>query len=292
MPFTSFDRRVFIVKTRLSVAYSNFTLNMAFGRYPAVESVPKYAAYFATAIMVVVMLSLAPRLVEPPKNFHNFAAFQKSMEHRAARTPAPREVPPPPAPQQASLPSIPLTTPSIQEAYPTYALAVDKSKKVLLVLKSTPDYFEVVKVYDISLGRKIGTKEEKGDLKTPSGYYQIVDIKEGRDLPSYYGPKAFVTNYPNSFDVASGRSGGGIWVHGSKGEKRNLDSHGCVVLDNKNLLRLETWVRKSTPIAIFPEEFSLPVVDGKVEKKYISTDFFYGEQAKTINRLTDRGSPG
>lgn len=319
----SLDRRIFIAKTKLTVAYSNFTVNMAFGRHPIVESAPKYAALFGSILVAFMLVSVLPRHIPKLPSFDSVRASMQKLARvtlpkplptpariptqaknspkieAPAKTavptpptaPAPQSVPPPEI--TASLPSLTVTPPESVEVYPDYAIAVDKSKKILFVLKNKADSYEVLKIYDISLGRKVGMKKSEGDLKTPSGFYQIIDVKSGRDLPDYYGPKAFVTNYPNRFDQASGRGGGGIWIHGSKG-RRTLGSHGCVVLDNKNLMNLEAWVGKNTPVAIFPEEFSLPVVDGKVEKKYISAGFFYGDQIKPANRASreGRGSPG
>jgi len=283
------------------VAYSNFSVNMAFGRHPALEAAPKFAALLGTLVVAFVLVSSLPRHLPALPHFNslNFTAQKqtaKVVPHKARPSaPVTPVTPPQNTPAiTASLPALTVTPPRVLEEYPGYAIAVDKSKKILLVLKNNSDAYEVVKVYDISLGRKVGMKQQEGDLKTPSGFYQIVEIKSGRNLPTYYGPKAFVTNYPNVFDQASGRGGGGIWIHGSKGGGRNQNSHGCVVLDNKNLMNLEAWVGKNTPVAIFPEDFSLPVVDGKVEKKYISTGFFYGDQIKPANRASGEGggSPG
>ncbi|MFQ5433133.1 MAG: L,D-transpeptidase family protein, partial [Nitrospinota bacterium] len=120
-------------------------------------------------------------------------------------------------------------------------------------------------------------KEKEGDLKTPVGYYRIVEVKDGDTLPSIYGPRAFVLNYPNSFDTALGRTGGGIWLHGSGKGKRTPDTRGCVELDDDKIIALGDWVGIDTAVAIFPENFSLPVVNGRLEKQYISTRFFYGD---------------
>jgi hypothetical protein len=275
----SLRRLIFVIRIRLSVARSNFNLERAFGRLPLLDVLPKYAAISGVVLLAVVF-----------SVFHFNSKKQVLVKNIVvASKPAPK----PQTRREVISQGTPITQPtSLQTPQELairpdhFVLAVDKSKKLLFVLKEFTDAYQVVKIYDISLGRKIGAKEEEGDLKTPSGFYQIVDIKEGRDLPEMYGPRAFVTNYPNRYDIAKGRSGGGIWVHGSKTGTRTLDSHGCVVLDNANLMRLEEWVHKNTPIAIFPEEFSLPVVGGKVEKKFISAEFFYGEEAKTLGPIT------
>ncbi|MBI3793494.1 MAG: L,D-transpeptidase family protein [Nitrospinae bacterium] len=273
-------RLVYVLKIRVSVAYSNFKINRTFGRYPSLDKLPMVGAVvisFLIALSLVAVVShfdvrRQPHKVGPIAFVGSKTIVESGRDVISQGTP-PR-----------SLESM-LTQPN-GVVSDNYVLAVDKSRKMLFVLREIGDSYHVVRNYDISLGRKIGDKQTEGDLKTPSGLYQIIEIKSGRELPDIYGPKAFVTNYPNSFDVASGRGGGGIWLHGSKTGKRNPDSHGCVVLDNQNLLRLDEWVHKSTPIAIFPEDFSLPVKDGKVDKKYISVDFFYGNQLRETGPVT------
>lgn len=157
----------------------------------------------------------------------------------------------------------------------SFAVAVDKANRVLMVLEEKEDHYQVVRTFDISLGKIIGDKQKAGDQRTPSGYYHIVEIKDASQLPSYYGPRAFVTDYPNSFDIAHGRTGGGIWLHGSGLGRRTRDSRGCVVLDDDNVKTLDNWVRVNTPVAIFPDNFPLPVMAGKVEKRYFKPEFFY-----------------
>lgn len=160
---------------------------------------------------------------------------------------------------------------------PVYAVAVVKSAKELLILKEEGDFYQVIKKFDISLGRVVGAKEREGDLRTPVGYYHIVEIKDGKKLPAIYGPKVFVTDYPNAYDIAKGRSGGGIWLHGSGKGKRLDDTHGCVELDDQNVMQLEKWVGVNTPVIIYPETFQLPVTGGRIEKRFVSMEFFYSE---------------
>ncbi len=71
--------------------------------------------------------------------------------------------------------------------------------------------------------------------------------------------------------------GGGIWLHGSGQGKRTPDTHGCVVLDDDSVKSLEQWVRVNTPVAIFPDSFQLPVQGGRLDKKFLSMEFFYGD---------------
>ncbi|MBI5636470.1 MAG: L,D-transpeptidase family protein [Nitrospinae bacterium] len=259
-----FDRWVFITETRLKVAYHNYVAERAFA--------PRRG-------------SIAPPFPFSPQLAAGAAALMLLTAGGAAfigRTPSVTAMPSIAMPvisnanfPEPKAPAIPVPLP----APPDFAIAVDKANKLLLVLKDEGDHYTVIRQFDISLGRIVGTKEREGDMRTPVGFYRITEVKDGRLLPKIYGPRVFVTNYPNSFDVARGRTGGGIWLHGSGQGKRTPDTHGCVVLDDDNVKNLEQWVRVNTPVAIFPDSFHLPVQGGRLDKKFLSMEFFYGDEA-------------
>ncbi len=263
-----FNRWVFITETRLKVAYHNYVAERAFVPRGGTGALPFPISPQLTAGIVVLMLLMT-----------GGALFITRMPSIAALPGASMPVisnanfPLPKAP------AIPVPPPS----EPDYAIAVDKSNKLLLVLKDDGDYYTVIKQFDISLGRIVGTKEREGDMRTPVGFYRITEVKDGKLLPKIYGPLVFVTNYPNSFDVAQGRTGGGIWLHGSGQGRRTPDTHGCVVLDDDNVKTLEKWIRVNTPVAIFPDSFQLPVQGGRLEKKFLSMEFFYGGNTATAS---------
>ncbi len=254
-------RRFFIWRTRLNVELSNFAVTRAF-----LTGFAPWKGVAAPIAVAAVMLFFASAAA--------LSYFTGSdVDNAVAAVPAIQEPEIPQVP--ISLPEIAIdTSPDIE---PNYIIAVDKYNSRLLILKEGPEYFEVVQDYGISLGQMIGSKEEEGDLKTPEGYYRIVEVKDGDTLPSIYGPRAFVLNYPNSFDTALGRTGGGIWLHGSSKGERTPDTRGCVELDDDKIIALDNWVDINTTVAIFPQDFPLPVVNGRLEKQYISTRFFYGD---------------
>jgi len=65
---------------------------------------------------------------------------------------------------------------------------------------------------------------------------------------------AFVTNFPNSIDRLNGKSGEGIWVHGTDepfNETSPYDTRGCVVIANDAIKTLRRHIiLKRTPIII------------------------------------------
>ena len=106
----------------------------------------------------------------------------------------------------------------------------------------------------LSIGRRGVGKQVSGDRRTPLGLYWIVDRLEDHQLPPRYGPLAFPLDYPNDLDRGLGRRGDGIWLHGtdpSTYARPPLDSDGCLVLADADLLRLATVITMSTtPVVI------------------------------------------
>ncbi len=272
------SRWAFVVRMRAAVAYSNFTVERAFTQRAEPRPLPiPQPTLLMLGLALLVVAGIGTLSYTGKVSWPTISAIGKANKETApaiVHRPAipPTAIPPDNQREEASLPAPTPQAPEIQ-----YALAVDKSRRMLMVLKDEGNFYQVIRKYDISLGSIIGTKEKAGDMRTPVGYYRIIEIKDGSTLPAYYGPRAFVTDYPNRFDQANGRTGGGIWLHGSGQGARTRNTHGCVVLDDDNVKKLDAWVGINTPVAIFPENFRLPMNDGKVDKRFFSPAFFYGE---------------
>jgi murein L,D-transpeptidase YafK len=114
-------------------------------------------------------------------------------------------------------------------------------------LKLTSDYY-------VSQGKLGVNKVKAGDQKTPLGVYYITQRLPGAKLPDFYGPGALPINYPNEWDRVNGRSGYGIWLHGTPSDSYSrppLSSDGCVVLTNPDLKELSASVEVgNTPVII------------------------------------------
>jgi hypothetical protein len=106
----------------------------------------------------------------------------------------------------------------------------------------------------MSVGQRGVGKQQKGDGKTPLGVYFIQKSYPGHVLPDLYGAGALTLNYPNDLDVLDGKTGSGIWLHGSPSEefaRAPEASDGCVVLSNPDmafLMRLQ--LPAGTPVLI------------------------------------------
>lgn len=108
----------------------------------------------------------------------------------------------------------------------------------------------------ISVGLSGIEKTLEGDKRTPLGVYYITSTLNPADLPDLYGVGALPINYPNPLDVQRGKTGSGIWLHGTPSDqfvRAPQASDGCVVLSNPDLQRLLNTVQiRTTPVVIAP----------------------------------------
>ena len=52
----------------------------------------------------------------------------------------------------------------------------------------------------------------------------------------------YITNYPNERDRAAGRTGEGIWIHGTEEDSVPINTRGCLELSNTNLYELSGYL--------------------------------------------------
>jgi murein L,D-transpeptidase YafK len=135
-----------------------------------------------------------------------------------------------------------------------YALIVDAARSRLYVYQNLGGQLRFVTDYYISQGKYGVNKLREGDQRTPLGVYYITQRLAGARLPDFYGPGALPISYPNEWDKLNGRSGSGIWLHGTPSDSYSrppLSSDGCVVLTNPDLNKLYGSVEiGKTPIVI------------------------------------------
>jgi murein L,D-transpeptidase YafK len=135
-----------------------------------------------------------------------------------------------------------------------YALVVDTSKSTLYVFENQNGNARYVADYYISSGKLGVDKLREGDKKTPLGVYHVTSSMPREKLADLYGVGAFPINYPNEWDRREGRSGGGIWLHGTPSDTFSRPpqaSDGCVVLTNRDLEAIRQRVQVGlTPVII------------------------------------------
>ncbi|MGM0442627.1 MAG: L,D-transpeptidase Cds6 family protein [Fibrobacterota bacterium] len=131
-----------------------------------------------------------------------------------------------------------------------HLIVADKNDKVLHVLERDSLYWKHQRTFPFASGARGGVKEREGDLKTPEGIYFIVDKIDGRGLNEIYGPFSFVLNYPNRYDRENGKTGGGIWIHGTSPDQVPVQTKGCLELHNFNLEKLDTLLNGDSLVPV------------------------------------------
>jgi Uncharacterized protein conserved in bacteria len=135
-----------------------------------------------------------------------------------------------------------------------YALVVDTSRSRMYVFANRDGMPIRVADYYVTIGKAGPGKQKEGDNRTPVGIYHVSGFKSGKELGDFYGGGAFTLSYPNDWDEREGRSGHGIWIHGTPSNTYSrppLSSEGCVVLANNDLRALGQYIEQGkTPVLI------------------------------------------
>lgn len=140
-----------------------------------------------------------------------------------------------------------------------YLVIVSTQMHRLFLYRQTLEGVDLVASYYISIGQNGIGKQNEGDLKTPIGLYHVVEYIDDAQLPELYGVAALTLNYPNQWDKHHGRTGSGIWLHGtprSTFSRPPLTSRGCVVLNNPQMAALveQFQIPAQTPVLILDKE--------------------------------------
>jgi len=178
-------------------------------------------------------------------------------------------------PNLSELPEPAMTLPK-PDSQSIYTFLVDKSRRMLFVLEETQENFRILESFPVSLGAERGDKLERGDLRTPEGLYKITGAKESSDIPfEKYGPRAFVLNYPNTLDQKLGKTGYGIWIHGSGLGDKTKPTEGCVQLNDHHILDLEKYAATGVSVYIFPEGYEAPIKNNMIQKNVVDPKILY-----------------
>ncbi len=138
-----------------------------------------------------------------------------------------------------------------------HALVVDSRRSRLYVFENVGGRPQFIANYYVSLGKNGMEKTREGDQKTPIGVYHVTANLPRQKLTDFYGAGAFPINYPNTWDKQLGRSGHGIWLHGTPSDtysRAPRASDGCIVLANADLEAVGRSVQIGlTPVIIADE---------------------------------------
>ena len=185
---------------------------------------------------------------------------------------------------QANIPEpmLPSSLIQVEDFFLHHVLVAEKSSHKLYLFRNGNGKPELVKTFLMATGKKSGNKLSQGDLRTPEGVYKIVDFLSKEELLKRYGNEgqqygvgSFVLNYPNPYDEAQGKTGGGIWLHSTNDESRIekvLDSKGCIVAANVDLKEISKYVElNKTHVLVLQELTFLPQSQWEKNKKIINS---------------------
>ena len=135
-----------------------------------------------------------------------------------------------------------------------HVIVIDTSSSRLFLFKNQKGVPTLIKDFYVTIGKNGAGKYVEGDQKTPVGVYFVTDFISPEELPDLYGDGAFPIDYPNVWDQRHGRTGYGIWLHGTPSKiysRPPEDSNGCVIVSNQDLNALLPYVKKdNTPVII------------------------------------------
>jgi hypothetical protein len=182
-----------------------------------------------------------------------------------------------------------------------HAIAVDASRSRLYLFENQSPasaegrslapapQFKLLGDFYISVGLSGIEKTVEGDKRTPLGVYYITSNLNPDSLPDLYGVGALPINYPNPLDVQRGKTGSGIWLHGTPREqfvRAPQASDGCVVLSNPDLEKLLTTVQiRTTPVVIAPELYWVQPQALDQERRTFEATLEAWRQAKSAGQL-------
>ena len=170
-----------------------------------------------------------------------------------------------------------------------HAIAVDASRSRLYLLQNSPAGLTLIADYYVSVGKAGTAKVLEGDQRTPLGIYYITSSLDPASLKEFYGSGALPLNYPNILDSKLGKTGSGIWLHGTPPNqyvRAPLATDGCVVLANPDLDRIiRTVESRTTPVVIANQLQWTKPSELRAQSKSFESALYAWRNAKTSGSL-------
>lgn len=199
------------------------------------------------------------------------------------------------------LPIIEMTSPEYAERLRKEGnngfIIVDKaSMRVILYDK----YGIPLKKYGMACAKNYGTKHSKGDSRTPEGYFSVEGVYDSTDWlftddngvtskkKGQFGPRFIRIKIPTTSQIG---------IHGtcSPWSIGHRTSHGCIRIENENILELVNLVHIGMPVIILPgkrdrqvnREEGYNIVYFPTEPKYAISN---SEKTATYNVKTEEAT--
>lgn len=170
-----------------------------------------------------------------------------------------------------------------------HAIAVDASRSRLYLFENGPTGLQLIADYYVSVGKLGVEKKTEGDQRTPLGVYFITSNLDPKSLRDFYGAGALPINYPNVLDSKRGKTGSGIWLHGTPSNQFSrapLATDGCVALANPDLDRIIKTVEvRTTPVVIAPKLQWVPAHSVKAQSKPFEDALAAWQNAKSSGNM-------
>ena len=170
-----------------------------------------------------------------------------------------------------------------------HAIAVDASRSRLYLFENTSAGLTLVSDYYISVGKAGTSKSTEGDQRTPLGVYYITSNLDRKTLKDFYGSGALPLSYPNILDAKRGKTGRGIWLHGTPAGQFSRPpqaTDGCVVMANPDLEHIIHTVEvRSTPVVIASQLQWIDARKAKAEIRPFEDTLHAWRNAKTSGNV-------
>ena len=163
-----------------------------------------------------------------------------------------------------------------------HIIVVDSSLSRLFLFKNQNGTPILIKDFYVTVGKNGVGKYVEGDQKTPVGVYFVTGFIKPDELPDLYGDGAFPIDYPNAWDQRHGRTGYGIWLHGTPSSTYSRpprDSNGCVIVSNSDLNILAPFIHKGQTPVIISNKINW-ITKQEWKKRQASYEFFVEQWRK------------
>lgn len=229
----------FLLQTRDALARADYTLALALSE----QLVFVYPHFQAGQWLYAQLLALSTDALEPSAASATAQVQGAEQKAQALQTELARRV-------RAMLhkPEAGWVPAGVQQlaGNSAYLAVVDASISRMYVFKTQPAAgrpLQMQLLFDTyaSVGINGIHKQIEGDGRSPVGVYFTQKRIPDQRLPDLYGAGALTLDYPNALDVHMGRSGSGIWIHGTPSAQYSRApqaSDGCIVLPNDSMRRL------------------------------------------------------
>lgn len=150
-----------------------------------------------------------------------------------------------------------------------YALVVDTSRSTLYVYENINGEPRYLEDYYVTIGKLGAEKISAGDQRTPIGVYFVKADLPKNKLADMYGSGAYPLSYPNEWDRKNGRTGRGIWLHGTPSDTYSRPpraSNGCVVMSNDDLDKIAHYLQVGITPVIITNQIDWAKEQDKIER--------------------------